>query len=474
RVGAFLARSASGLRSPWVCASTSARFTGSFASTACRSITLSPSTTPRRSPSLVSKPMIFMMLTLQLGKGRRNGRGPRRFILDATGRVYTLWHYPRRLRQACAEQRHVDWASAAARADARACSIARVIRLGRPSFRAEKGNQHRFQALCLYQAKEPFMFTIPGEIRAPAVLMAALFVGTALVGGSVLAEGGGRWSKGAAMPTERTEVAGAEMAGKIYVVGGLGGQRELEIYDPALDSWSRGGAFPRAVHHAAAVGLNGKLYVIGGYVHEWAPTNAGFEYDPAKEDWRLGAGLPTPRGALAAAVLDGKIHAIGGVGPTKTNTPAHEVYDPTTDKWTPRAPLPTPRDHHAVAALDGRLYAIGGRVNGSYEKNLAASEVYDPGADKWQSRSNLPTARSGIAAAVLGGRIIVVGGEAPSGTFNQVEAFDPKSNGWSTLAPMPTARHGLGAAVVGGKMYVISGGPKPGDTSSTANEIFTP
>ena len=75
---------------------------------------------------------------------------------------------------------------------------------------------------------------------------------------------------------------------------------------------------------------------------------------------------------------------------------------------------------------------------------------------------------------MLGGRIFVFGGEAPSGTFGEVEAYEPKRNAWSAYARMPTARHGLGAAVAGGKIYVISGGPRPGDTSSAANEIFAP
>ena len=65
-------------------------------------------------------------------------------------------------------------------------------------------------------------------------------------------------------------------------------------------------------------------------------------------------------------------------------------------------------------------------------------------------------------------------GEAPSGTFNQVEAYAPPSDTWSEYTPMPTARHGLGSAVVAGKMYVISGGPHPGASFSAANEIFTP
>jgi N-acetylneuraminic acid mutarotase len=86
----------------------------------------------------------------------------------------------------------------------------------------------------------------------------------------------------------------------------------------------------------------------------------------------------------------------------------------------------------------------------------------------------MPTARSGIAAAVLEGRVFVFGGEAPAGTFNQAEAYDPKSNSWNGHAPMPTTRHGLGAAAAARRIYVISGGPTPGDSVSTANEIFVP
>jgi Kelch motif len=52
------------------------------------------------------------------------------------------------------------------------------------------------------------------------------------------------------MPSVRTDVAVAEVGGKIYVVGGFRGERELEIYDPAAD---RGASIPRALHHAAAL-----------------------------------------------------------------------------------------------------------------------------------------------------------------------------------------------------------------------------
>jgi Kelch motif len=46
----------------------------------------------------------------------------------------------------------------------------------------------------------------------------------------------------------RTEVAGGEVGGKIYVVGGFGGERALEVYDLAADRWSRGASIARALH----------------------------------------------------------------------------------------------------------------------------------------------------------------------------------------------------------------------------------
>jgi hypothetical protein len=92
---------------------------------------------------------------------------------------------------------------------------------------------------------------------------AALLVGGALFAAGAFAQGIGRWTTGSPMPSARTEVAVAEVGGKIYVVGGFRGERELEVYDPAADRWSRGASIPRALHHAAAVGLNGKL---GGHL----------------------------------------------------------------------------------------------------------------------------------------------------------------------------------------------------------------
>jgi N-acetylneuraminic acid mutarotase len=215
----------------------------------------------------------------------------------------------------------------------------------------------------------------------------ALLLGGALFAAAAFAQSIGRWTTGAPMPSARTEVAVAEVGGKIYVVGGYRGERELEVYDPVADRWSRGASIARALHHTAAVGLKDKLYVVGGFVEGWTPTDEVHEYDPATDRWQRLAALPTPRGALAAAVLDGKIYAVGGVGWRGRNTPAHEVYDPAANRWTALAHVPTVRDHLAAAGMDGRLYAVGGRIDGNYSRNLTANEAYDPATDRWEHRA---------------------------------------------------------------------------------------
>jgi hypothetical protein len=81
-----------------------------------------------------------------------------------------------------------------------------------------------------------------------------------------LRPGQGRWLTKAAIPTARSEVAVAEVNGKIYVLGGFApqGQSVNEEYDPATDRWRSRAALPRPLNHAGTAGLNGKLYLIGG------------------------------------------------------------------------------------------------------------------------------------------------------------------------------------------------------------------
>jgi N-acetylneuraminic acid mutarotase len=296
------------------------------------------------------------------------------------------------------------------------------------------------------------------------------------------------WRTLASMPTPRSEVAVAAVAGQVYVVGGFEGDGSpsdaVEVYDPATDTWTQAPPLPEPRHHTAATAVADIfLYVIGGFGTTFSdPQSTVYRYDTTRQTWEERAPMPTARGghAVTADACPGLtsacLYAIGGSDQGQENVAEVEAYDDASNSWTAAADLPTPRDHlvaqHSGAV--GYLYAIGGRRNVDFGENLDANEEYDVDTDTWAARAPLPTARSGIAAAFLDGRIYVFGGEGSQGTFDENEAYDPQTDTWDTLEPMPTARHGLGAAVVGDTIYVIGGGETPGLSVSGANEAFTP
>jgi len=85
----------------------------------------------------------------------------------------------------------------------------------------------------------------------------ALFMGMLAAAGWA-AEHLGRWVVRSPMPSTRTEVASAELRGKIYVIGGFGNGGDLvEAYDPAADR-SRGDRL-RPGHHGAQCRLRRRL-----------------------------------------------------------------------------------------------------------------------------------------------------------------------------------------------------------------------
>lgn len=318
-------------------------------------------------------------------------------------------------------------------------------------------------------------------MRGIAVLVLLCSVTLVVAVPSVSAPAGlGRWESRAPMLTERTEVAGAAVGNKIYVVGGFipGGMTgALEEYDVPTNTWRSRAPLPVAAHHAVMVAIGSRVFVLGGFVDGWTPSNGVWEYDPAADRWTARAPMSVARGGLAAAVLAGRVYVFSGTGPAQAgagqaDTPVTEEYDPAANTWRRRAPIPTPRNHHAAVAVAGKIYTFVGRGGG---RNINVTEIYDPATDTWTAGAPIPTARSGIAAAAVGGRIYVFGGELgrPT-TYPENEMYDPATNTWSARASMPTPRHGLAAVTVGDRIYVTSGGPRPGGSFSNANEAFIP
>ncbi len=259
------------------------------------------------------------------------------------------------------------------------------------------------------------------------------------------------WAKRANLEMPRDDFGTAVVDGRIYVLGGMTGERgnnldTTEIYDPATNRWSPGPPLTvgRSSHRAVAVGST--IYVTGGSAVERRPTDLVEALDTTTGRWRRLAPLPTPRFGHALAELDGRIYAIGGyVGGRETD--AVDVYDPATDRWTRGAPLGAARYNLAAVAVGGKIYALGGWRKDASSKTV---EVYDPAAGRWSPAPDMGAAMSNFGAAVLDGRIYAL-------RHRDLQVFDPALNRWGAGPAMPTTRHGQGVAAVGENLYAIGG-----------------
>ena len=101
------------------------------------------------------------------------------------------------------------------------------------------------------------------------------------------------------MPTARSEIVGAVLNDKIYILGGFDNDdcstSTVEVYDPVTGNWTRSTSLPQPLDHAAAASFNGKLYVVGGgYLNRDTLSDKLYIYDSSTSNWTEGASLPTP------------------------------------------------------------------------------------------------------------------------------------------------------------------------------------
>jgi hypothetical protein len=319
---------------------------------------------------------------------------------------------------------------------------------------------------CVPQGEPSSTFTFGSSSPSPAVTSTASGA-AAPTGSTALA-----WRRIPDIPTGRSEVAATAFRNQVYVVGGFGGARVVEIFDG--QRWRRGPDLPLGVDHpmAAAVddaaGAGAGVYVFGG--NAGGPTARSFHLAPDATAWREIAAMPGPRSQAAAVARGSSVYIVGGYDGQRLVAPTY-AYDAAADRWRQAAPIPTTRDHLGAAMLNGRICAIGGRKL-SLTSNLATFECYDPGADRWEAMPDAPTARGGVGADVVGDRLVFVGGEQPSGTYREVEMFDSATRTWSRLPDLPNPRHGIGVVAVGRTIYVMTGGPTPGGSQTPISEAI--
>ena len=291
----------------------------------------------------------------------------------------------------------------------------------------------------------------------------------------------GEWGLRAPLIEPNSELALAELNGKLYLLGGYPASRQtartVQVYDIASDRWELGPQLPQPNNHGTAVSVNGKIYLIGGQtsdVSDQGYVNTVYELDPTIGDWVAKAPMPTARGAAVAVVLNGKIYVAGGRPPR-----GHDfaVYDPATNSWETLPNLPTQRNHFTGAAINGRIHFVGGRLgHGLSPEMTTVHEVYDPQTQAWTTAAPMLRARSGMNGVMAQGCFHVWGGEGPAGMFPDHDYYDPRTDQWSRLSDMPIPVHGVyGSAFVDGLIWVAGGGIGiGGNHGSVHNQVHRP
>lgn len=289
----------------------------------------------------------------------------------------------------------------------------------------------------------------------------------------------GPYRRGATAPQALTEVAAAQVGGRIFLLGGLsaaGPTRRVDVLDPIANVWTAGPELPAdaPTHHLAVAVFREQIFVLGGYLDlSFAASPKTFRLDPVSSSWVRLRDQPMARGAATAQTLRDRLYVVGGATPSQA-TSTLLSYDPQTDTWRTDAAMPLASEHLASCVDGARMLVVGGRASG----NLRAAQRYDADQNRWTAVADLPTARGGLAAATVGRRCFVVGGEAldrpPPNTFGENEAFDWDVGTWAAQPALPTPRHGLAVVGLGPSLYTLAGGPEAGLTLSNIVEIFTP
>jgi N-acetylneuraminic acid mutarotase len=176
---------------------------------------------------------------------------------------------------------------------------------------------------------------------------------------------------------------------KLYIVGGYDGSDALATfyrYDSMANVWEVMAPMSTARSASAAAAVDGKLYVMGGMDGQKRLSSVVERYDPAKNAWEAVAPISTARDASAAAVLDGKVYVMGGEDADHESLSSVERYDPAKNAWEAVAPMSTARYASAAVVVDGKLYVMGGYDG---ENRLSSVERYDPAKNEWVAMASM-------------------------------------------------------------------------------------
>ncbi|MFB0509477.1 MAG: Kelch repeat-containing protein, partial [bacterium] len=119
------------------------------------------------------------------------------------------------------------------------------------------------------------------------------------------------WSSDPSMLNPRYTFATAFLNDRFYLIGGWN-TTYVEEYNPMTKVWTVKTPMPTARGGSGVGVINGKIFVVGG---RGGNSNELESYDPVNDTWRTWNPMPTAREGLAAGVVDNKLYCITGSVP---------------------------------------------------------------------------------------------------------------------------------------------------------------
>ena len=241
---------------------------------------------------------------------------------------------------------------------------------------------------------------------------------------------GAGWKVVGRIPDGHVYSAMAALDDRIWVIGGGGGRRPIQS-----DCWTFSAVstceatadrrsmppLPSPRLGSVAATANGRIWVVGGTGGE-----TGFGNQPLREilsiasdetEWRVEPPAPAdlPAATLAGCELDGIFYVLGG-------TPARFLaFDTTKGIWDETVPNhPLGSQASAMAAHAGQIWVCGGGVIINDETNpegIGKKRVYSrrthsycPAERRWVEQPEMPFEQNWGAACSLEGRLLLIAG----------------------------------------------------------------
>jgi N-acetylneuraminic acid mutarotase len=128
------------------------------------------------------------------------------------------------------------------------------------------------------------------------------------------------WTEMKPMPDPRFGITCAPMGNRILIFGGaynrLKKSNSVEEYDPSSDTWRELSPMPIQRSRSRSFVFEGKVYIVGG--------DPGYKdisvYDPASDSWKSVGQMSIDRDLFGCSLIDNTVYVFGGYCPGRKGT----------------------------------------------------------------------------------------------------------------------------------------------------------